>query len=150
MQPPKPAPVIREATTPGVAQASSASASSSGELTSNRSRSEAWLAAKSRPTAARSPASRAASTAMTRPFVDDVLGAAVGDRIHEVPVAGQHRTINIAEGMDRRLVHGDGGHRSLAVRAPGVVLGCAERSRHARVRDHQDDVGGQGDRAILE
>ena len=66
VQPPNPAPVIRAAMTPGTSDAISTMASSSGELTSNRSRSEAWLAAKRRPTAARSPASSAATVSPTR------------------------------------------------------------------------------------
>ena len=43
-------------------------ASSSGETTSNRSRSDAWLAANAAPTEARSPASSAVTTSATRWF----------------------------------------------------------------------------------
>ena len=68
MQPPKPAPVIRAATTPGVASAISTRASSSGETTSKSSRSEAWLPAQARPTAARSEAASASIEASTRAF----------------------------------------------------------------------------------
>ena len=92
MQPPNPAPVIREATTPGTPTAISTSASSSGELTSNRSRREAWLAANSRPSSARSPDRQGAFRGDDPGvLVDDVLGPPARDRVEPSGVALEHR-----------------------------------------------------------
>ena len=60
-------------------------ASSSGELTSNRSRSDAWLSAKSRPTAARSSGGQRGDRGLDPGVLGhDVLGAPERDRVEAI------------------------------------------------------------------
>ena len=130
MQPPKPAPVIREAITPGTPAAISTSASSSGELTSNRSRSEAWLAANSRPTASRSPlATPPRSRARARSRRRCAPPARRGDRVHR-PACREHRPVGRPATRGPRARGRQQGGRPLAVRPARVVGGGPEGPRH--------------------
>ena len=87
MQPPNPAPVSRAPYDAGVAAAISTSVSSSGLLTPNRSRIDAWLAQNSRPTSSQVPGpERLDRREHALVLVHDVLARAARQRVH--PAAG--------------------------------------------------------------
>ena len=152
VQPPNPAPVIRDATTPGTPTAISTSASSSGELTSNRSRSDAWLAANSRPTLGQVAAAEGASPwrrpgrSRRRRARPDGARPGRADRRGARASAGRRRAVTDDRRLDRRQRR----HGPLAVGPPGVVLGRPERPRHPGVGDDEDEVGRQRHGPVIE
>ena len=151
MQPPNPAPVIRAATTPGTEIAISTIASSSGDTTSNRSRSDAWLAANATPTSARSPDSSGGDR-LHDPVVlgHDVFRASIGDRVHAGARGREVERCDVTQRADRRVVEGDRGDGRLALAAPDVVLRAVELPFGTRVEDDESDVVGQRDGPPLE
>ena len=136
VQPPNPAPVIRAAMTPSTDVAISTIASSSGELTSNRSRSEAWLSREQatdrgevvQPRGRRpSPATRAFSVTMCR-------RAANGDGVEPVPGCLERVGRHVAEAPDAA------GRRGPARRRPART-GAGARCTPSRRDDAASPCG---------
>ena len=141
VQPPKPAPVIRAATTPGTRGAISTIASSSGETTSNRSRSDAWLAANSpRPRRDRPP--QGGDGLATRAFSVTTCSArrqATGS----IRVARRRQVDGVTSRSDGSPGRpGRSRRRRPRTGSPHVVLRAVEGARRAGVADDEADVPG--------
>ena len=78
---------------------------------------------------------------------DDVPASPERLLVHQLAHGGQHRRGDVPQGLDRRVVAGEGGHRRLALGPSHVVLARGQAPRRAGVDRHQGVRGeGQGDR----